>query len=46
MPFIKIMSEMRERGVLRKVSVVYQSNVGTWGTPWAVELLLLVYRYV
>ena len=37
---------MREWGVLRKVSVVYQTIVATWGTPWAVELLLLVYRYV
>ena len=25
---------------------VYQTIVATWGTPWAVELLLLVYRYV
>ena len=32
MPFIKIMSEMRERGVLRKVSVFYQNNVGTKAT--------------
>ena len=37
---------MRERTYPRKVSVVYQTNAATWGTPWAVELLLLVYRYV
>ena len=37
---------MRERKLLCKVSVVYQMIVATWGTPWAVELLLLVYRYV
>ena len=46
MPFIKIESEMRERASFCKVSVVYQTIVATWGTPWAVELLLLVYRYV
>ena len=29
---------MREWGVLRKVSVDYQTIVATWGTPWAVGI--------
>ena len=37
---------MREQDYPRKVTVVYQMIVATWVTPWALELLLLVYRYV
>ena len=37
---------MCERKLLRKVSIVYQKNVRGKVTPWALELLLLVYRYV